>query len=156
MNTIGPIYHRSKHWHAHELVIAIDEIPLDQILSRFSPELDGLFPAFYDDLMSEDERRIVWERIIPAPGEQTRAPVLICPDDGDLSCCVVIAEIVGERDTIRWLRLGTDATEDRRSHLGDTVSWISDVGPFAFCRNDYEDFVRELRSLTTFDNDVST
>jgi hypothetical protein len=56
--------------------------------------------------VEDADSAVPWERILPDVGCTGYAPVLICPDDLDLGCSVVMAEVVAEPTVIRWDRLG--------------------------------------------------
>jgi hypothetical protein len=61
---------------------------------------------------------------------------LICPDDLDLCCSVVIAEVVSEPDVVRWDKLGYNAAT--RTSFGACIRWESLWGPYCFSRGEYE------------------
>ena len=83
----------------------------------------------------EPDAVVPWQRILPAVGYTGYAPVLICPDDLDLSCSVVMAEVVAEADVIRWDRLGYDATPG--GAVGSQIRWEPGWGPYRFSRSRY-------------------
>ncbi len=79
----------------HEL-LAVDGTPLDVLLDAACPGrgLLGLVPALLDWLSDPAERALVRARILPTIGSSAIAPVLMCPDDLDLSCTGVARHIV--------------------------------------------------------------
>jgi hypothetical protein len=66
----------------------------------------------------------------------------MCPDDLDLWCTVVVAEVVREVSVVWWRRIGLDATEaksgDMPRGIGSRVDWIDELGPFCFETAEYE------------------
>lgn len=67
--------------------------------------------------------------------------MLMCPDDADLWCTIVVAEVEADESVVWWHRIGVDATERRGLHVdsvGETVEWFDQIGPFSFDRTEYE------------------
>jgi len=64
----------------------------------------------------------------------------MCPDDLDLFCSLVVADVVLEPKTVRWNRLGWDRSEcdSYIFTVGTTVEWLPGIGPYIFPRADYE------------------
>ncbi|MEO2090686.1 MAG: hypothetical protein ABGY75_14470, partial [Gemmataceae bacterium] len=128
----------------------LDGVRLDELLDAARPDyhLLGLIPALLDFLSDPKERELVWRRIRPPVGESAIAPVLICPDDCDLWCSVVVAEVVADEAVIHWMRLGLDMTKPEPGEMPDvvgrTVEWFDGLGPYRFPRAEYE------RSLAAF------
>ena len=98
MNRIQAIRGKSEYSLSDHLMIAVDGRPLDQHINVFDIEgrhgYNGLVPTLLDWLESEQERAVVWTRILPEIGATTICPVLMCPDDCDFSCTIVVAEIL--------------------------------------------------------------
>lgn len=125
--TCGP----SKYIAEPHLAIVIDGIRLDVALGD-----EGLVSSLLGWFHDEAECKIPWERILPEVGCTGYAPVLICPDDLDLSCSVVMAEVVAEPGIVRWARLGLDATP--KGAVGSWIRWNPNWGPYCFSRLQYE------------------
>lgn len=104
MNRIEVIRASSKHVPEPHLGIAGDGVPLDVALG-----VEGLVSSLLGWFHHEPDAAVPWERILPDVGCSGYAPVLICPDDLDLCCSVVMAEVVAEAEVIRWDRLGYSA-----------------------------------------------
>jgi hypothetical protein len=113
--------------------MAIDGVPIDQLLSEST---DGLVSSLLGWFHNDADCEIPWDRILPEPGCTSYAPILICPDDLDLKCSVVVAEVVAERDIVRWDKLGFDATT--RGAVGSIVRWEPSWGSYSFSRQEYE------------------
>ncbi len=94
------------------------------------------------------EQEVVYERMRPIEGVSARVPILMCPDDLDFSCSLIIAEVMPVGDLVRWLRLGIDKTMTiDPKEVGKEVSWFEELHPMAFDRTDYEACVREFEKL---------
>lgn len=64
----------------------------------------GLLPAWTGELEWQAENRFIWELIDSE--ECLNVPILVCEDDCDLSCIVIVARIRKEKDTVHWEKLG--------------------------------------------------
>jgi hypothetical protein len=131
VNRIEAIRAPSKFVPEPHLVIAVDGVPLDVALG-----VEGLVSALLGWFHNDEDCAIPWQRILPNEGCTAYAPVLICPDDLDLSCSVVMAEVVAESDVIRWDRLGFNAAPSRA--VGSLVRWEPGWRPYCFGRAEYE------------------
>jgi hypothetical protein len=131
VNRIEAIRAPSKFVPEPHLAIAVDGVPLDVALG-----VEGLVSALLGWFHNDEDSAVPWQRILPDVGCTGYAPVLICPDDLDLNCSVVMAEVVAEPDVIRWDRLGYNATP--RGAVGSWIRWETDWGPYRFSRTEYE------------------
>jgi hypothetical protein len=130
---------------AHK-VLVLDGVPLDVLLDAARPDLSlvGLVPALLDWYHFPEERALVWQRIKPCTGSVAVAPVLICPDDCDLMCSVVVAQVFAAASMVWWRRLGLDRTKPKESlketidAVGTEVEWFSGIGPYCNSRAEYE------------------
>lgn len=81
--------------------------------------LMGLLPAWSGQLLWAAENRFVWE-MVDSPATQN-VPLLVCEDDCDFSCIVILVRIRKTADFVYWEKLG-------------------------LLNHDHEDFEREKRS----------
>jgi hypothetical protein len=139
VNRIEAIRISSKFISEPHLVIAVDGVPLDVALG-----VEGLVSSLLGWFHNEEDCEVPWQRILPDVGCSGYAPVLICPDDLDLSCSVVMAEVVAEQDVIRWDRLGYEATS--KGAVGSYIRWEPRWGPYRFNRAEYERCLAAFRS----------
>src|SRR4051794_4272201 len=106
VNRIEAIRAKSRFVPEPHLVIAVDGVALDELLeaaipgSHYGGLVSSLLGWFHDD----EDCVVPWQRILPEVGCTGYAPILICPDDLDLRCSVVVVEVVAETDAIRWER----------------------------------------------------
>lgn len=131
------------------LSIYINGERLDKYLcDNVDKEYLGLIPAWLDyygknHTSNQEEKKYVWK--------QTRLcsdlkvlPILLCPDDFDFFCTVLIAEVIDEGDTVRWNRIGIDCTEycptdneDMPKYIGKKEVWFDNIRPFIFKKTEY-------------------
>jgi hypothetical protein len=144
MNRIEVIKKKTKYIDVDHLVILIDSKQLDEFLDGYYPgrHLLGLVPAFLDwSELVDKERTIIRERAKKEPGT-TIVPILLCPDDFDLWCTVIVAEVQITNNTVIWNRMGIDSTNPDLlfkdiNNIGHTVEWLLKVDKFIFDKNDY-------------------
>jgi hypothetical protein len=118
----------------------IDEYWLDEKLDALNPSLqiNGLVPTLLYWLEAERERKVVWDRILPAESETTVCPVLMCPDDCDFSCSLVVVEILNQKGIIYWKRFGIDNTFiTSADEAGTNVSWLKNQLELKFIKAEY-------------------
>lgn len=109
----------------------IDGISVVEELDRFAREgqfselvgfgsLLGLMPAWSGKLLQRWENDFVWE-LIDSP-EEMNVPILVCEDDCDLSCIVIVAKIRKTEDRVFWECLGYldrgDWDQEAERHAG--------------------------------------
>lgn len=86
----------------------------------------------------QDEQAVVWKRILPAENETAICPILMCPDDNDFSCTLIVAEITNCGDRVQWKRLGLDKTEEwDPEKVGSMVDWFDKPTELNFSKKDY-------------------
>ena len=86
----------------------VDGTPITFYLDRHRPSgyssLLGLMPAWNGELLSQWENDFVWEMIDSQ--EALNVPILVCEDDQDLSCIVIMAHIRKENTVVHWDKIG--------------------------------------------------
>lgn len=75
-----------------------------------SGSLLGLYPAWGRELLHRGEIRFIWNLIDRE--EPVVLPILVCEDDLDLSCIVIIAFVRKEADVVYWDRIGFVSHEE--------------------------------------------
>lgn len=86
-----------------------DEVEDDYVKSMH-PFL-GLCPAWSKELEWKGDIRFVWKLI---EMDSVVLPLLLCPDDLDFSCIVIVAEVEKTKDYVYWNKIGyvSHANED--------------------------------------------
>ena len=144
MDTIAAIQGPSPYMRGRvHLSIYINGKRLDEWLAEMvRVDYLGLIPAWlplYDEhfLPGIKEAAYVRQRLILSE-TPVALPVLLCPDDFDFSCTVIVAEVFCTNDTVVWRRLGTDVTpfdpceQELPPYIGKQVNWFDGIGPFTF------------------------
>lgn len=154
MNTIQAVTDKSDYSiYSDFLNFRIDGLWLDEMLDETKPNsgLKGLVPTLVPWLEGKKEREIVWElesaeRILPKSPSTALCPVLMCPDDCDFFCTVIIAKIKRDRDRIIWEQIGLNETNALDPNdVGKEVEWIQEIGPFEYELEAYEEMVGTFR-----------
>jgi hypothetical protein len=81
--------------------------------------------------------KIAWRRIVPGGiGLTTIVPLLVCPDDADLFCSVIVVEQEVSEDFIYWKRFGI-AMDEPYDLVGATVRWLQEFRQAKFQKPEY-------------------
>ncbi|WP_089681516.1 hypothetical protein [Catalinimonas alkaloidigena] len=142
MNVLEAKMQKSAYADEAHLVLLIDGQPLDHIIHAVDPEdklrLKGLVPTLLHWLENEEERRVTWSRVLPEDGHCAVAPILMCPDDCDFTCTVIVVEINHSNDIITWQRIGRDISFSTiPEKIGTAVEWF-DLPQYRFERSAYQ------------------
>ncbi|RYJ41525.1 hypothetical protein [Flavobacterium beibuense] len=127
----------------------IDSYWLDEKLEELYPaqSFKGLIPTLSPSIQSESEKEVVWNRILPLKNTSSICPILMCPDDCDFSCTLIVAEIYNIGEQIHWKKIGIDKTKEwDPNKTGSTVEWLSKVAPYKFCTEDYIKMLDNFRA----------
>lgn len=82
----------------------LDEYAKSNSLSEFG-SLHALLSAWSGRLISEWDNDFVWKLI--DSNEELNVPILVCEDDCDFSCIVIMVHIRKEKNKVYWDRIGS-------------------------------------------------
>lgn len=156
MNKILAKYEKSKYSIDKHLTINIDGKSLDKIISEnyTNENFEGFVPTLLDWLEDPEERRLVWKRLLDKK-EINIVPILMCPDDLDLHCSVIVVEIKKTDEKIIWSRVGLDIGKYKYDEMpfsiGKEVEWFDKIDSFEFSLNDYWLFINKFKELIDLD-----
>ncbi len=130
---------KSRYYDVMHLHFFINDKELDELLEKADPGKNylGLVPTLLSWLDEENERKFVWESAKLEENVSKIFPILMCPDDCDFSCTIILAEVFSNGDSIYWKRIGLDARENILDSFGSKVKWINNIGSFVFRKNEY-------------------
>ncbi len=130
-------------------VLTVDGASLDVWLSKEISEVNvlNLVPA-QGWLIDEDDLALAWRRIrIYEENCSTIVPLLICPDDLDLSCTVVVVDQETSEQQITWHKFGF-SFHSGRDQVGSSVKWFKDSPSATFGVDQFNTAIAELERLT--------
>lgn len=151
MNKIQAEYQKTEFTNEKHLVMMIDNVQLDELISKVPIEghINGLVSTFLKGWMyNKEESKIVWNRIKLEPNVIRMVPILMCPDDCDFSCTIIIAEMILKNEKVYINKLGIDETSTRSSQpntVGKNVYWIKDLGSYVFDQIEFENCIEEFK-----------
>jgi len=137
------------------LCVFINGKRLDEcISSHVSSDYIGLIPSWLDlyDMNyepSREEKEFVWKQT-KLDEKRKILPILLCPDDFDFSCTVVVVEVISEVDAVIWNRFGVDVSKFNPDedgvfkYIGNAVEWFDGIRPHVFCKSEYTTCVDEF------------
>ncbi|MBU2714401.1 hypothetical protein [Zooshikella harenae] len=149
MNFIEVKYEQTLFWSEPHPCIFIDGERLDKIVQQLCPDEDylGLIPTLFSALHNDAQAKVVWERVLPKE-RASILPVLMCPDDVDLYCTLIVVEVTVMDKVVIWKRFGLDDSCGDSyvpTWLGTDVKWIQDSPTFEFDINDYRLMLKEFK-----------
>src|SRR5690606_15043967 len=101
-------------------------------------------------LNDDDEFRLVWDRIYStAPEWQSIVPLLVCPDDLDLTCTVIVAEQCATEGSVIWKRFGL--LRDLITLTEPAVEWYPDIRSVEFGRDNFMNTLDAFRAAVSID-----
>lgn len=148
----------------------IDGVPIVSYLDQHkavSFSALGLLPAWSGKLVSQWENDFIWELVNSK--EELNVPILVCEDDCDLSCIVIVVHIRKIQNIVYWDKIGllnhsnVNRSEYEKSGIlfleayseedwkkyGDNIA-IESYGSLEFWNwvsgNFYEESIRRLRN----------
>ncbi len=132
MNKIEACYVNNKY-SSDFLAIFIDEKPLDILLFELNHREDyhGLMPAWLT-LDNTSEQEYIWEILSQVDIKGLSVPILLCPDDMDLSCTIIVAKVFYTHNEVIWDKIGIvnkenwSITDWRKSGIRNTNNWLDD------------------------------
>jgi len=151
MNKITTIMHKALYATQDGPVLAIDGVPLYQWIKGAvfdrdgNDETDSLVPA-QDWLLNDDEARIAWKLLHPVDKSSTVVPLLVCPDDRDLSCTVVAVEQVVDGEAVLWKRFGL--CQASINGVVTSVQWSPVEQSAMFDRSQFDEAVQQYKRLS--------
>ena len=148
LNRIGIIKHQTKFSSEPHLVITIDDVPFDEFLVNKlgNDDFIGLVPSI-SWLNDDSEREEAIDRVLRLDNEVKIAPLLVCPDDQDFSCTLVVAEVNSCESTVTWNRLGLDASPNTWPFkFGVETDWFKEISKLTFDKQEYLDCWGKIKS----------
>lgn len=131
----------------------VDDVPLDMQLHQLYPDLLflGLIPVMTEWLNTDEEKSVARTRYLSSRNGEI-LPILMCPDDCDFYCTLLVAEVVAEGEEIVWKRIGQDKSDLSKGvqNLGENVEWLELVPVMRFRR---EDYVKALNLIYTLEDE---
>ncbi|NDV80724.1 hypothetical protein [Bacteroides sp. 51] len=81
-----------------------------------------------------------------------KCPILMCPDDFDFSCTLIVAEIENYSSFIRWKQIGIDkGSKWYDTEMRYDIEWFFDFQPLNFEFDDYKKMIQKFRKQYQLD-----
>lgn len=157
MNNIKAEIQKSEYGYIDYLQFIIDDEAIDEILEKEYPDnfYKGLVPTINSWMENNKEREVVWNRILPLENEVKNAPILMCPDDCDFSCTIIIAQIENKGDRILWNKIGLDQTKFEYNYpngIGTNIKWFESIPKYEFDIIEYKNVVNEFEIMMSLED----
>ena len=125
----------------NENYLVIDGIPITEWFEKYKHNseglskfnLNGLYPAWGSELMNEGDKKFIHTLLFSEEPEVL--PILVCPDDLDLDCTLLVAYVRKDKEYIYWDKIGevTHQNEDDPRKYG--ISYLE-----AYTYEDWEKY----------------
>lgn len=152
MDKISATLHKSKIAKNPHPILLINDVPLEMWITGIVFDPDGadttnhLVPA-QGWLIDDEDLNAAWELLMPSSVDcSTIVPLLICPDDMDLSCTVIAVEQEITNETVIWHKFGL--VTHVINHVPVSVSWDKRNHSVKFKYDEFLSAFNELKRLT--------
>ncbi|WP_196889817.1 hypothetical protein [Aureivirga sp. CE67] len=127
--------------------LEVDGKLLEDFINEQNPEIKkGLVPTLLNWLSDESERKVVWKRVLPKIGEKEKLPILMCSEDIDFWCTLIIVEVETDENYIYWNRFGLeDSDTTNPEEIAENVNWFENVNKMKFRRENYLKVLNEFK-----------
>ncbi len=143
-NLLSIASHKSKHSLDFYPTFAVDGVPMEVWLPRHNREAELHLVAAHSGLYSDKDNCLVWDRIYStAPGWRTLVPLLVCSDDLDLTCTVIVAEQHAGEHYVQWRRFGL--LKDLITLQSPAVDWYDSIPSLTFERSQFQSVLDAFR-----------
>ena len=144
--------------------LLVDGHPLESLALELNPGLfqPGLVPTLLNWLRDENERNAVWTRIKPDVDSVSVCPVLMCSEDIDLHCTLMVVEIKSYPDSVVWTKMAAGhSMADYPDYDFTDLSWVPNWNALEFTTENYDNVLEKFRryldddSLTVYPPNAS-
>ncbi|MBU6956919.1 hypothetical protein KRR23_04065 [Pseudomonas sp. CVAP len=144
---IHAAYHQAAFSRSACACLTIDDVAIEQWLaSHLNDPNVALLGLSLIWLLDEDEDALAKRRFIPGEdGSSTLVPLLVCSDDMDFYCTVLMVEQVIEGDTVHWRRFGWSVSG--KLEVGISTRWNAESQPVSFALEDFRAALAEFDKL---------
>lgn len=144
---IQAVHHQASFSRSACAWLAIDDVPLEQWLAvHLNDPQVALLGLSLIWLLEEEEWTLAKRRFTPAEdGTSTLVPLLVCSDDMDFDCTVLMVEQVIEGETLHWRRFGWSRSGGLE--VGVTTLWNNENQPVSFAVDEFRDALQDYEKL---------
>ena len=127
-------------------IIEVDGKSLEEIILENRPDiLKGLVPSLLNWLSDEEERKEVWERVKLVNGKKKNLPILMCEDDVDLWCTLIMVEVESDENFVYWNKFGLENSDAvKPEQIGKSIEWFGNIPSMKFDRVNYEQVIEKF------------
>lgn len=117
-------------------IIEIDGKPLEDIILENQTQVSrGIVPTLLNWLENEEERKEVWERTLPVEGTKADFPILMCSEDIDLWCTLIMVEVTTDEKYVYWNKFGLENSDAQTpKEIGKNIEWFPNIPKMIFSK----------------------
>lgn len=147
LHSITAAHHRAKFSRNACAWLMVDGIGIEQwIAQHLEYELGAMLGLSLIWLLDEEEEALAKRRF--APGEDdtsTLVPLLVCGDDMDFDCTVLMVEQVVANGVVTWARFGLSVSGGLE--VGVQTRWMEGCKPVSFAVSDFQRALRHFEAI---------
>lgn len=128
-------------------IIEIDGKSLEDLILKKQPQImRGIVPTLLNWLGNIEERKVVWSRVLPEKFKKSKLPILMCSEDIDLWCTLIMVEVEIDEDYVYWNKFGIeDSDAEIPEEIGKSIKWFSNIPKMIFDKAEYKYVLDEFR-----------
>lgn len=150
MDILSIAHHKSKYSAEAYRTFAINGLAIEVWMPSQNPSTELNLISAHEGLYDDQEFELIWDRIFSiAPNWRCIVPLLVCPDDVDLSCTVIVAEQFSSETSITWERFGL--LMDSVNSENPTIDWYQGIRPVEFERGNFMEVIEAFRATVNID-----
>ncbi|WP_313430518.1 hypothetical protein [Pseudomonas sp.] len=127
--------------------LMVDGIGVEQwVAQHLDYELATMLGLSLIWLLDEEEEKLAKRRFVPGEdGTSTLVPLLVCSDDMDLGCTVLMIEQVVADGVVTWARFGLSVSSGLE--VGAQTSWMKGCLPVSFALSDFQQALQDFEAI---------
>lgn len=146
LNQIATKTYKNPFSNKNYYIIEVDGKSLEDYILEITKLHKGLVPTLLNWLHDKSERKTDWNRVLPKIGTTANLPILMCSEDIDLWCDLIIVEVEVDNKFVYWNRFGIDDTNTNKpSQLGQNTLWFDNTPTFVFDKSQYKNILTAFR-----------
>jgi hypothetical protein len=147
LRSINAALHQAKSARSACAWLLIDGVGIEQWLAEhLDYEEAAMLGLSLIWLIHEEEQALAKRRWTPGEdGTSTLLPLLVCSDDMDFDCTVLMVEQVVADGLITWERFGMSVSSGLE--VGIQTRWMTDCEPVSFAAADFQQALEDFATI---------
>ncbi|QXI26379.1 hypothetical protein [Pseudomonas vanderleydeniana] len=147
LHSIRAARHQAKFSRSACAWLMVDGMGIEQwVAQHLDYELAAMLGLSLIWLLEEEEQELAKRRFAPGEdGTSTLVPLLVCADDMDFDCTVLMVEQVVANDTVTWVRFGLSVSGGLE--VGAQTRWMENCQPVSFALSAFQQALEDFEVI---------